>query len=1048
MKPRFARATLFVFLLLWPLFPASVYSQTMEEALEQAVAELKRLGLTEARASELAIDFVNGHTKEEDRDAAVLRGALYGVLHRAYPAARIVLEEEAEAGVSGSAVFVKGVYLPRGKRVTVTLRAVGDRVSGTEIARAEAVFVRKVASVENLVAVLPLEAPDLSASAREAFTRVFRSALIASGRFDLISSDAVDRVDPDRVQEEYGCTREQCSVIVAESLNAGLVLTPTYTKIGEGHYLLAGSLKDIKKGSTVREHTVRHDGRLETLDAKLKSLACRLAETCDHSTGQVEFTAPEVADGAVLPSGFTPVTPQRSGDGASAVASLILESDPPQAELILYDAGGETVLGKTPYQNFRFKAGQRLRIALRKELYHERRLEFRLQGGMNDLGTVGLKPAFGALEIVTDPPGAELLLAGSKRGKTPFRGERIKSGSYLFSLNKPLYLPVENRRIAVKDGETAKERIRLEPNFGVVEIATSPPGAEAVATDAQNRRVAAAVAPATLRLSPGSYRLTLRKEGYEPLQFKLSVARGKKQTIGPQTAALRKREGFVMVSTAPLRRGAEILVDGRSAGKVPAHFSLPPGEYRIEVRLNGSGVGQTVAVQDRQTVALTLDVGKIAPKAGAAAATQQPQAASELEAEMWEMVKESQDAADLEVFLESFPQGGLLAPAHGRLLALSSASIASLAAYLRKYPNSPRKTQAERKIWELTVAENSPEAVESYLKKYPNSPYRKQGEKRIWELTVAADSIDTMEGYLKKHPNSPYRKQGEKRIRELTFAENSLSGYRRFIERFPQSRFVGFAKLKAAKLEREARERWLKAMVSIPAGEFSMGSNKGDSDEKPPHTVSLDEFLIDKQETTVADYKKCVEAGKCEEFTTRYWGGKDQGRSKYCNWTSSGRDDHPINCVDWFNAQKYCAFVGKRLPTEAEWERAASWKNGKKYKYPSGKSSVSCADAVMDDGGDGCGKDRTWEVGSKPEEINGTYDMAGNVWEWVLDRYDSDYYDQSPRSNPQGPDSATYRVFRGGGWGNTASYLRGARRRSNGPSSRGNDLGFRCAVSP
>ena len=87
-------------------------------------------------------------------------------------------------------------------------------------------------------------------------------------------------------------------------------------------------------------------------------------------------------------------------------------------------------------------------------------------------------------------------------------------------------------------------------------------------------------------------------------------------------------------------------------------------------------------------------------------------------------------------------------------------------------------------------------------------------------------------------------------------------------------------------------------------------------------------------------------------------------------------------------------------------------------------------------------------MGSKPEEINGTYDLAGNVWEWVLDWYDSDYYDQSPRSNPKGPDSGSSRVLRGGGWGYAASGLRGANRSYGDPSLRVSGFGFRCAVSP
>ena len=402
-------------------FASPLLSQTMEEALTEAVTELKGLGLTDRRTRSLAIDVVNGHTKKSDRDANILRSALYTVLHHLYPAAQIILEEEAMAGVSDMAVFIKGEYIPKGRRVEVTLRAVGDRVSGVEIARVETFFFREIASAENLVAVLPLEAPELVSAAREAFTKVFRSALIASGKFNLVGGDAIDRVDADRIQEEYDCTREQCSVIVAQMLNAGLVLTPTYTKIDEGHYLLAGSLKDIRRGSTVREHTVRHDGSLDTLGAALETLACRLAETCGGETqpDAAEFVR-GASPGADIEGGLVRIAPRQSGEDSAGVASLILESDPPGAELFLHDSLGETALGRTPYQNFSLKAGQTLRIVLKRERHHDKRLEFRLRGGMNDLGVVGLEPAFGTLEIKTEPAGAEVWIAGSRRGATPY----------------------------------------------------------------------------------------------------------------------------------------------------------------------------------------------------------------------------------------------------------------------------------------------------------------------------------------------------------------------------------------------------------------------------------------------------------------------------------------------------------------------------------------------------------------------------------------------------------------------------------------------------
>jgi formylglycine-generating enzyme required for sulfatase activity len=225
-------------------------------------------------------------------------------------------------------------------------------------------------------------------------------------------------------------------------------------------------------------------------------------------------------------------------------------------------------------------------------------------------------------------------------------------------------------------------------------------------------------------------------------------------------------------------------------------------------------------------------------------------------------------------------------------------------------------------------------------------------------------------------------------------------------------------------------------MVLIPAGGFEMGSNSGDSDEKPVHNVNLVGYYIDKLEVTVGQYEKCYNAGNCKRPDT----------GSYNNWGKSGRNNHPINGVSWHDAQAYCEYAGKRLPTEAEWEKAATWKDGRKYKYPSGKNSVSCADAVMDEGGDGCGKDRIWSVRSKPKEINGTYDMAGNVWEWVADRKGN--YSSGFQQNPTGPSSGSGRVFRGGSWIDAASDLRGANRYSFGPSRRFYYIGFRCASSP
>ena len=232
-------------------------------------------------------------------------------------------------------------------------------------------------------------------------------------------------------------------------------------------------------------------------------------------------------------------------------------------------------------------------------------------------------------------------------------------------------------------------------------------------------------------------------------------------------------------------------------------------------------------------------------------------------------------------------------------------------------------------------------------------------------------------------------------------------------------------------------------MVRIPAGGFWMGCNPEvdddcDDDEKPGRKVWLDEYFIDRTEVTIGQYRACVEAGSCKE-------PRSKSDSKYCNWGHSGREDHPINCVDWNQAEAFCRWAGKRLPTEAEWEKAARGTEGR--KYPWGNREASCDYAVMDDGGDGCGKDRTWPVCAK-ERGNSPYglcDMAGNVWEWVSDWYGEEYYESGATRNPKGSKYGEYRVLRGGCWGLYPWYLRASSRFRSLPSLRYYGSGFRCA---
>jgi len=222
----------------------------------------------------------------------------------------------------------------------------------------------------------------------------------------------------------------------------------------------------------------------------------------------------------------------------------------------------------------------------------------------------------------------------------------------------------------------------------------------------------------------------------------------------------------------------------------------------------------------------------------------------------------------------------------------------------------------------------------------------------------------------------------------------------------------------------------------------------GSENEKPVHTVYLDAYYIDIYQVTNAQYAR---------FLNEY--GRNTGdagnqlldiddeeclieKDGSVYRPKAGYEDHPVIRVSWYGAAAYAQFYGKRLPTEAEWEKAARGGLVAK-KYPWG-DGITHGDANYSGTG---GKDRwdgTSPVGSFLSNGYGLYDMAGNVWEWCADWYNSGYYAGSPRENPTGPSSGFYRVLRGGSCNNDTGPLRCAARYSLSPSSSGYNLGFRC----
>ncbi|MEK9162934.1 MAG: formylglycine-generating enzyme family protein [Chloroflexota bacterium] len=227
-------------------------------------------------------------------------------------------------------------------------------------------------------------------------------------------------------------------------------------------------------------------------------------------------------------------------------------------------------------------------------------------------------------------------------------------------------------------------------------------------------------------------------------------------------------------------------------------------------------------------------------------------------------------------------------------------------------------------------------------------------------------------------------------------------------------------------------------LIYIPAGDFLMGSADSDkeanSDEKPQHKVYLDAFWIDKTEVTNVMYARCVQAGACQTlFET-----KSFARSSY--YTNAQFKDFPVIYVSWDDAGKYCKWAERRLPTEAEWEKAARGAIGRLYPWgddPPNPSLLNFNKNVGD----------TTQVGKYPDGAStyGVLDMAGNVWEWVADWYDEKYYSKSPNRNPDGPASGGFGILRGGAWVTEPNYVRAAQRLKVAFDFRDSIVGFRCA---
>ena len=226
-------------------------------------------------------------------------------------------------------------------------------------------------------------------------------------------------------------------------------------------------------------------------------------------------------------------------------------------------------------------------------------------------------------------------------------------------------------------------------------------------------------------------------------------------------------------------------------------------------------------------------------------------------------------------------------------------------------------------------------------------------------------------------------------------------------------------------------------MAEIPVGEFAMGfdGTQALEDERPRHQVWLPAFFMDFHEVTTAQYASFLAV---------------TNRPVPAQWNTvdlSQHGDRPVIGVDWSDAEAYCRWKGKRLPTEAEWEKSARGTDGRLYPWGNQIPTNALANFAL-----GARFSysqvllpvQSYEEGKSPY---GLYHMAGNVWEWVQDWYAANYYEASPERNPQGPESGQFKVLRGGSWSDLPKYLLTYGRFKLPPDTRNSYTGFRCAKS-
>ncbi len=436
---------------------------------------------------------------------------------------------------------------------------------------------------------------------------------LPSDRYLLMTKESMIALLEDRgIRMEQVC-EGSCEVDVGRKIGAHYIVTGSVWRVGKGLEVTI-KLFDTKAGDLLAQETVPAadvPGLATPLGKVARGLVAGIAHAVPSGT-----TIPLFVSGRAAPTGpsepaVTELEPTERARAASGPAGLYITTVPPGAEVYL----GSVRAGATDpaFQKANLKAGTRLRVTLRKRDCHDKVFDVDLKPGVARYERVKLAPAFGTLVIESEPAGAKVTVGGKAVGTTPYRNERMPSGSYLVSVEKEIYRSVQDQAVEVRDGRTTSKRYTLVPEFGTLAVDSAPQGARVLVGGKERGRT-----PSEIRLEPGRYEVVVEKEGYRAKRFEVVVARGRRVEIGAARARLAKKLFSVNVFADPPLPGARILLDGEDTGrKAPDTLTgIPSGTHTLDVRTAKKGGKRQITGHDREALSVTVALKNLGMRMG------------------------------------------------------------------------------------------------------------------------------------------------------------------------------------------------------------------------------------------------------------------------------------------------------------------------------------------------------------------------------------------------------------------------------------------------